>query len=74
MISSFLFSRILRLPQAADETMLDKLKQLLQDNPFFITSSKADLTFVIQHFAGAVKYHIEVECNSQEANVLVTNV
>uniref|UniRef100_H3DBQ4 Myosin IXB n=1 Tax=Tetraodon nigroviridis TaxID=99883 RepID=H3DBQ4_TETNG len=48
-----------KLPQATDKTLLDKLKQLHQDNPFFITSSDADLTFVIQHFAGAVKYHAE---------------
>ncbi|XP_041804694.1 unconventional myosin-IXb isoform X2 [Chelmon rostratus] len=47
------------LPQATDETLLDKLKQQHQDNPFFIPSSNTELTFVIQHFAGRVKYHIK---------------
>lgn len=56
------------LPQATDETLLDKLKQEHQDNPFF-ESSPADLTFVVQHFAGSVKYHIKVEYNSQEASI-----
>ncbi|XP_041658409.1 unconventional myosin-IXb-like isoform X2 [Cheilinus undulatus] len=45
------------LPQATDETLLDKLKQQHQDNPFFIESSNTESTFVIQHFAGPVKYH-----------------
>lgn len=74
MMLSFLFPCILRLPQAADETLLDKLQRQHQDNSFFVTASNADLTFVIQHFAGTVKYHIQVECNSQEANVFVTDV
>ncbi|XP_076601854.1 unconventional myosin-IXb isoform X2 [Chaetodon auriga] len=47
------------IPQATDETLLDKLKLQHQDNPFFVTSSNTELTFVIQHFAGRVKYHIK---------------
>uniref|UniRef100_A0A8P4GIW9 Myosin IXb n=1 Tax=Dicentrarchus labrax TaxID=13489 RepID=A0A8P4GIW9_DICLA len=47
------------LPQATDETLLDKLKEQHQENPFFVSSSKTELTFVIQHFAGRVKYHIK---------------
>nr|XP_046264659.1 unconventional myosin-IXb isoform X2 [Scatophagus argus] len=47
------------LPQATDETLLDKLKQQHQDNPFFVPSSNTELTFVIQHFAGKVKYHMK---------------
>ncbi|KAM9349556.1 unconventional myosin-IXb isoform 2-T2 [Symphorus nematophorus] len=47
------------LPQATDETLFDKLKQQHQDNPFFVPSSNAELTFVIQHFAGRVKYHVK---------------
>ncbi|XP_073346792.1 unconventional myosin-IXb isoform X2 [Pagrus major] len=47
------------LSQATDETLLDKLKQQHQDNPFFVPSSDTELTFVIQHFAGRVTYHIK---------------
>uniref|UniRef100_A0A674PAB8 Myosin IXB n=1 Tax=Takifugu rubripes TaxID=31033 RepID=A0A674PAB8_TAKRU len=47
------------LPWATAKTLLDKLKQLHQDDPFLVTSSNADGTFVIQHFAGRVKYHIQ---------------
>ncbi|KAI3374768.1 hypothetical protein L3Q82_021326 [Scortum barcoo] len=47
------------LPQATDETLLDKLKQRNQNNPFFVPSSNIKLTFVIQHFAGRVQYHLK---------------
>ncbi|XP_044076946.1 unconventional myosin-IXb isoform X2 [Siniperca chuatsi] len=47
------------LPQATDETLLGKLKQQHQDNPFFVPSSNTEQTFVIQHFPGRVKYHIK---------------
>ncbi|KAM3604009.1 uncharacterized protein V6R79_005181 [Siganus canaliculatus] len=47
------------LPQATDETLLDKLKQQHQDNLFFVLSSNTDQSFVIQHFAGRVTYHIK---------------
>ncbi|KAM6918696.1 unconventional myosin-IXb-like [Xenentodon cancila] len=46
-------------PRATDETMLDKLKLHHQDNPFFVASPNTEPTFVIQHFAGRVKYHIK---------------
>ncbi len=49
------------LPQATDETLLDRLKQQHQDDPFFLPSSNTEQSFVIQHFAGRVKYHIKVE-------------
>lgn len=62
---------IFSLPQATDETLLDKLKQQHQDNPFFIPSSNTELTFVIQHFAGRVKYHIKVEYISHSANSFI---
>ena len=62
LISSLLFSLcIFSLLQAADETLLDKLKETHQDNPFIALSSDSEPTFVIQHFAGGVKYHIKVE-------------
>ncbi|XP_078120329.1 unconventional myosin-IXb isoform X2 [Sander vitreus] len=47
------------LPKATDETLLEKLKQQHRDNPFFVPSLKTEPTFVIQHFAGRVKYHIK---------------
>ncbi|XP_070774290.1 unconventional myosin-IXb isoform X2 [Enoplosus armatus] len=47
------------LPQATDETLLDKLKQQHQDNSFFVPSSNTEQTFVIRHFAGRVKYNIK---------------
>ncbi|XP_059200954.1 unconventional myosin-IXb isoform X2 [Centropristis striata] len=47
------------LPEATDETLLDKLNQQHQDNPSFVPSSNAEPTFVIQHFAGRVTYHIQ---------------
>uniref|UniRef100_A0A3Q3XK94 Uncharacterized protein n=1 Tax=Mola mola TaxID=94237 RepID=A0A3Q3XK94_MOLML len=47
------------LPEATDETLLDKMKLQHQENPFFVTSSTTELTFVIQHFAGSVEYHIK---------------
>lgn len=49
------------LPQATDETMLDKLKQNHQDNPFISLSSYRRPSFAIQHFAGRVTYDIKVE-------------
>lgn len=62
---------VVSLPQATDETLLNKLKQQHQDNPFFVPSSNTELTFVIQHFAGRVKYHIKVEYISQTANIFI---
>ncbi|XP_034558738.1 unconventional myosin-IXb [Notolabrus celidotus] len=47
------------LPQATDETLLNKLTQQHQDSPFFVPSSKTESTFVLHHFAGRVKYHIK---------------
>ncbi|KAF1383643.1 hypothetical protein PFLUV_G00133990 [Perca fluviatilis] len=50
------------LPKATDETLLDKLNQQHRDNPFFVPSLNTEPTFVIQHFAGRVKYHIKDFC------------
>ncbi|XP_026230998.1 unconventional myosin-IXb isoform X2 [Anabas testudineus] len=47
------------LPQATDETLLDKLKQHHQDNPLFVLSPNRKSTFTIQHFAGRVNYDIK---------------
>ncbi|XP_058504167.1 unconventional myosin-IXb isoform X3 [Solea solea] len=47
------------LPQATDETLLDKFKQQHLDNPLFVPSPNTEPTFAIQHFAGSVEYHIK---------------
>ncbi|XP_034065644.1 unconventional myosin-IXb isoform X5 [Gymnodraco acuticeps] len=47
------------LPEGTDETLLDKLQQQHQDNPFFEPASNTKSTFVIQHFAGRVTYQIK---------------
>ncbi|XP_047446077.1 unconventional myosin-IXb isoform X2 [Mugil cephalus] len=47
------------LPQTTDKALLDKLKDRHQGNPFFVPSRNTELTFVIRHFAGRVKYHIK---------------
>ncbi|XP_068593676.1 unconventional myosin-IXb isoform X2 [Cebidichthys violaceus] len=47
------------IPQATDKTLLDKLKQQHGDNPLVVPSSHGEPTFVIQHFAGRIKYHIK---------------
>ncbi|XP_069013900.1 unconventional myosin-IXb isoform X2 [Embiotoca jacksoni] len=47
------------LPQATDETMLDRLKKQHEYNPFFVPSLSKELTFVVRHFAGRVEYHIK---------------
>lgn len=53
------------LPNPSNESLLEKMKQQHQDNPFFVSS--AESTFSIQHFAGNVTYHIKdfVEKNSE---------
>ncbi|XP_068426009.1 unconventional myosin-IXb isoform X2 [Clinocottus analis] len=47
------------VPEATDETLLDKLKQQHGDNQLIVPSSHTEPTFVIQQFAGKVKYHIK---------------
>ncbi|TNN58068.1 Unconventional myosin-IXb [Liparis tanakae] len=47
------------VPEATDETLLDKLKQQHGDNHLVVPSSHAESTFVIQHFSGRVEYHIK---------------
>ncbi|KAK6303021.1 hypothetical protein J4Q44_G00273760 [Coregonus suidteri] len=47
------------LPQATDDTLLDKFKQQHQDNPYFVPTTVKLPAFVIQHFAGTVKYQIK---------------
>lgn len=58
----------LSLPEATDETLLDRLNQQHRDNPLFVPSPKTKPTFTIQHFAGSVEYHIKVEYYSNTTN------
>lgn len=47
-------------PRATDKTLLDKFKQQHQGNKYFVPTPVMEPAFVIQHFAGKVKYHIKV--------------
>ncbi|XP_043110120.1 unconventional myosin-IXb isoform X2 [Puntigrus tetrazona] len=46
-------------PRATDITLLEKFKQQHQDSPFFVQTPVREPAFVIQHFAGKVKYQIK---------------
>ncbi|XP_013862875.1 unconventional myosin-IXb isoform X2 [Austrofundulus limnaeus] len=48
-----------KLPQATDETVLNKFKQQHRDNPLFEAPHRRESTFAIQHYAEKVKYHIK---------------
>ncbi|KAI5103698.1 unconventional myosin-IXb isoform X3, partial [Silurus meridionalis] len=47
------------LPHATDRTLLEKFKRQHQENPFFIATSVLEPAFIIQHYAGKVKYQIQ---------------
>ncbi|XP_042297849.1 unconventional myosin-IXb-like [Sceloporus undulatus] len=46
-------------PHATSETLLAKFKQQHEDNRFFIGTPVLEPAFIIQHFAGKVKYQIK---------------
>ncbi|KAJ4943826.1 hypothetical protein JOQ06_006320, partial [Pogonophryne albipinna] len=46
-------------PHATDETLLAKFKQQHQGNKYFVSTPVREPAFVIQHFAGKVKYQIK---------------
>ncbi|XP_077572676.1 unconventional myosin-IXb isoform X2 [Stigmatopora nigra] len=46
-------------PHATDETLLAKFKQQHQGNNYFMSTPVMEPAFVIQHFAGKVKYQIK---------------
>ncbi|XP_072555858.1 unconventional myosin-IXb-like isoform X4 [Paramormyrops kingsleyae] len=46
-------------PRATDETLLAKFKQQHLSNKYFVPTPVMEPAFVIQHFAGHVKYHIK---------------
>ncbi|XP_078412285.1 unconventional myosin-IXb isoform X4 [Cetorhinus maximus] len=46
-------------PHATNQTLLAKLKQQHEDNRFFVGTPVMEPAFIIQHFAGRVKYQIK---------------
>ncbi|XP_034972858.2 unconventional myosin-IXb isoform X5 [Zootoca vivipara] len=46
-------------PHATSQTLLAKFKQQHEDNKFFIGTPVLEPAFIIQHFAGKVKYQIK---------------
>ncbi|XP_076008922.1 unconventional myosin-IXb isoform X3 [Genypterus blacodes] len=46
-------------PHATDNTLLAKFKQQHQGNKYFVSTPVMEPAFVIQHFAGKVKYQIK---------------
>uniref|UniRef100_A0AAY4BDL1 Myosin IXB n=1 Tax=Denticeps clupeoides TaxID=299321 RepID=A0AAY4BDL1_9TELE len=46
-------------PHATEATLLDKFKQQHQKSPYFVPTPVMEPAFVIQHYAGKVKYQIK---------------
>uniref|UniRef100_A0A8C9R980 Myosin IXB n=1 Tax=Scleropages formosus TaxID=113540 RepID=A0A8C9R980_SCLFO len=55
----FLLDEESNFPHATDKTLLAKFKQQHQGNKYFVPTPVLEPAFVIQHFAGNVKYHIK---------------
>lgn len=47
-------------PHATSHTLLAKFKQQHEDNKYFLGTPVLEPAFIIQHFAGRVKYQIKV--------------
>lgn len=47
-------------PHATSQTLLAKFKQQHEDNRYFLGTPVLEPAFIIQHFAGRVKYQIKV--------------
>ena len=47
-------------PHATSQTLLAKFKQQHEDNRYFLGTPIMEPAFIIQHFAGKVKYQIKV--------------
>lgn len=47
-------------PHATSQTLLAKFKQQHEDNRYFVGTPVMEPAFIIQHFAGKVKYQIKV--------------
>lgn len=56
----------LSFPHATDETLLAKIKQQHQGNKYFVPTPVMEPAFVIQHFAGRVKYQVKVRMMSKD--------
>ncbi|MFT7798703.1 unconventional myosin-IXb-like isoform X3 [Arapaima gigas] len=55
----FLLDEESNFPHATDKTLLAKFKQQHHGNKYFVPTPVMEPAFVIQHFAGNVKYHIK---------------
>lgn len=66
------FFKPLRLsfPHATDETLLAKFKQQHQGNKYFVPTPVMEPAFVIQHFAGRVKYQVKVRMSTKDCLLL----
>lgn len=58
-------------PHATDETLLAKFKQQHQGNKYFVPTPVMEPAFVIQHFAGKVKYQVKVRIMSKDCFVFL---
>ncbi|XP_060783077.1 unconventional myosin-IXb isoform X2 [Neoarius graeffei] len=47
------------LPPASDSTLLEKFKRQHHNNPFFVPTPILEPAFIIQHYAGKVKYQVQ---------------
>lgn len=63
---SFFLSLHLSFPHATDQTLLAKFKQQHQGNKYFVPTPVMEPAFVIQHFAGKVKYQVKVRMMSKD--------
>ncbi|KAJ8669058.1 hypothetical protein QAD02_000317 [Eretmocerus hayati] len=53
-------------PGATNETLLQKFNSVHKDNPFYEAPQRRDGTFIVRHYAGAVKYQA---ANMREKNL-----
>lgn len=53
-------SHLPSFPHATSQTLLAKFKQQHEDNRYFLGTPIMEPAFIIQHFAGKVKYQIKV--------------
>lgn len=54
-------SNLPSFPHATSQTLLAKFKQQHEDNRYFLGTPIMEPAFIIQHFAGKVKYQIKVQ-------------
>ena len=56
-------------PHATSQTLLAKFKQQHEDNRYFLGTPVMEPAFIIQHFAGKVKYQIKVRSHPLPSSV-----